>query len=141
MSPDKEALFAEIFRVLQPGGVFVGQRLADRRMTAQPSPAMTRLRRRRGPVVQHGLARRAIAQAMQARRLRRHRADRPQSLVSRAGARSELARLQGPLYAEAAAAVGAAYVDKNIRTWQAMQKVLDSGEHRPTHLRGTQAGR
>ncbi|MEI9404481.1 hypothetical protein [Mesorhizobium argentiipisi] len=32
--------------------------------------------------------------------------------------------------------VGAAYVDKNIKTWEAMQKVLDSGEHRPTHLRG-----
>ena len=38
------------------------------------------------------------------------------------------------------AAVGAAYVDKNIRTWEAMQKVLDSGEHRPTHLRGMEAG-
>ncbi|MFD9899128.1 hypothetical protein [Mesorhizobium sp. NPDC059025] len=33
-------------------------------------------------------------------------------------------------------AVGTAYVDKNIRTREAMQKVLDSGEHRPTHLRG-----
>jgi len=51
-------------------------------------------------------------------------------------ARSELNRLAGPLYATAAAAVGKAYVDKNIRTWEAMQKVLDSGEHRPTHLRG-----
>jgi uncharacterized protein YdaT len=51
-------------------------------------------------------------------------------------ARGELERLKGPLYQTAAAAVGAAYVDKNIRTWEAMQKVLDSGEHRPTHLRG-----
>ncbi|HEV2506353.1 MAG TPA: hypothetical protein VGV39_24985 [Mesorhizobium sp.] len=33
-------------------------------------------------------------------------------------------------------AAGAAYLDRNIRTWQAMQKGLDSGEHRPTHLRG-----
>jgi hypothetical protein len=41
----------------------------------------------------------------------------------------EVARLKGPLCASVAAAVGAAYVDK-------MQKVLDSGEHRPTHLRG-----
>ena len=40
-----------------------------------------------------------------------------------------------------AAAVGTAYVDKNIRTWEAMQKVLDSGEHRPTHLRGWKPGR
>jgi phosphoethanolamine N-methyltransferase len=29
----------------------------------------------------------------------------------------------------------AAYVEKNIDTWVAMLKVLDSGEHRPTHLR------
>ena len=51
-------------------------------------------------------------------------------------AREELERLKGPLYQAVAAAVGAAYVDKNIWTWKAMQKVLDSGEHRPTHLRG-----
>ena len=51
-------------------------------------------------------------------------------------ARSELSRLRGPLYAKVATAVGKDYVDKNIRTWEAMQKVLDSGEHRPTHLRG-----
>ena len=51
-------------------------------------------------------------------------------------ARAELTRLKGPLYAKVLAAVGKGYVDKNIRTWEAMQKVLDSGEHRPTHLRG-----
>jgi hypothetical protein len=45
-------------------------------------------------------------------------------------------QLQGPLYSSAVAAVGVAYVKKHIRTWEAMQKVLDSGEHRPTHLRG-----
>jgi hypothetical protein len=50
-------------------------------------------------------------------------------------ARSELSRLRGPLYTIVSAAVGRAYVDKNIRTWEAMQKVLDSGEHRPAHLR------
>ena len=55
-------------------------------------------------------------------------------------ARAELARLKGPLYATVAAAVGTDYVDKNIRTWEAMQKVLDSGEHRPTHLRGWKPG-
>ena len=55
-------------------------------------------------------------------------------------AREELIRLKGPLYPTVAAAVGTAYVDKNIRTWEAMQKVLDSGEHRPTHLRGWKPG-
>jgi phosphoethanolamine N-methyltransferase len=32
------------------------------------------------------------------------------------------------------------YVDKNISTWEAMLKVLDSGEHRPTHLRASKPG-
>ncbi|MEZ5800452.1 MAG: hypothetical protein R3D29_08235 [Nitratireductor sp.] len=50
-------------------------------------------------------------------------------------ARGELARLKGPEYERIAAAVGKDYVDKNIRTWSAMQVVLDSGEHCPTHLR------
>ena len=51
-------------------------------------------------------------------------------------ARGELEGLKGPLYDKVAGVVGSAYVDKNITTWEAMQKVLDSGEHRPTHLRG-----
>jgi phosphoethanolamine N-methyltransferase len=55
-------------------------------------------------------------------------------------ARAELQKLRGPLYRTAAEAVGTAYVDKNIRTWEAMQTVLDSGEHRPTHLRGRKPG-
>ena len=52
-------------------------------------------------------------------------------------ARGELERLKGPLYAPVAEAVGADYVDKNIKTWSAMQAVLDSGEHCPTHVFGT----
>jgi phosphoethanolamine N-methyltransferase len=45
-----------------------------------------------------------------------------------------LKRLQTELYDQAVALTGKAFVDKNIRTWVAMQKVLDSGEHCPTHL-------
>ena len=55
--------------------------------------------------------------------------------------RCELERLRGPLYGPVCAAVGRAYVDRNIRTWEAMQIVLDSGEHRPTHLRGWKPGK
>jgi phosphoethanolamine N-methyltransferase len=53
----------------------------------------------------------------------------------RAQAAMELERLRGPLHAAAVAAVGDAYVAKNIRTWEAMRVVLESGEHCPTHLR------
>jgi hypothetical protein len=51
-------------------------------------------------------------------------------------AQRELEQLKGPLRDRIAALVGDAYVDKNIKTWEAMRVVLDSGEHRPTHLRG-----
>jgi phosphoethanolamine N-methyltransferase len=47
----------------------------------------------------------------------------------------ELERLRGPLHAAAVAAVGEAYVAKNIRTWETMRVVLETGEHCPTHLR------
>ena len=56
-------------------------------------------------------------------------------------ARGELERLKGPLYEAVSRTVGKEYVDKNIRTWEAMQKVLDSGEHRPTHLRARKPDR
>jgi SAM-dependent methyltransferase len=131
--PDKDALFAEIFRVLKPGGVFAASNWMIGH-DGEPSPEM------KAYVAAEGLSFAMASPARYAQAMRKAGfADvtvRDRNPWYREVARGELARLKGALYAQAAAAVGAAYVDKNIRTWEAMQKVLDSGEHRPTHLRG-----
>ncbi|MCV3207743.1 methyltransferase domain-containing protein [Mesorhizobium sp. YC-39] len=131
--PDKDGLFAEIFRVLKPGGVFA----ASNWMISHDGEPSTDMK---AYVAAEGLSFAMASPARYAQAMRRAGfADvsvRDRNPWYREVAREELVRLKGPLYATVAAAVGAAYVDKNIRTWEAMQKVLDSGEHRPTHLRG-----
>ena len=130
---DKDALFADIFRVLKPGGVFAA---SDWLISHDGEPSADM----KAYVAAEGLS---FSMASPARyRLAMERAGfRDVTIIDRNPwyrevAREELARLKGPLHGRAVAAVGETYVAKNVRTWEAMQKVLDSGEHRPTHLRG-----
>ena len=123
----------KIVRVLKLGGVFA----ASNWMIAhdgEPSPEM------KAYIAAEGLSFAMASPARYAEAMRRAGLTditvRDRNPWYREVEREELSRLKGSLYAHAAAAVGAAYVDKNIRTWEAMQKLLDSGEHRPTHLRG-----
>lgn len=135
--PDKEALFADLFRLLAPGGIFAASDWLIAH-DGEPSAAMKHY------VAQEGLSF-GMASPGRSRRAMEGAgfvdvttADR--NPWYREVARAELARLEGPLYATAVAAVGAARVDHNIGIWRAMQIVLDSGEHRPTHLRGRKPG-
>ncbi len=131
--PDKDALFAEIFRVLKPGGVFAASNWMIGH-DGEPSPEM------KAYIAAEGLSFSMASPARYAQAMQRAGffdvTTRDRNPWYRDAARVELEKLKGPLYATVSAAVGSAYVDKNILTWEAMQKVLDSGEHRPTHLRG-----
>ncbi|WP_455270976.1 class I SAM-dependent methyltransferase [Rhizobium herbae] len=134
---DKETLFRDIFRVLKPGGVFAASDWLIGH-DGDPSPDMKDYLAAEG--LSFGMASAArYLSAMQAAGFVNAKAESRNAWYCEV-ARQELARLQGPLHATAVAAVGAAYVEKNIRTWTAMQKVLDTGEHCPTHLRGEKPG-
>lgn len=131
---DKEALFAEIFRILRPGGHFAASDWLTSH-DGEPSPAMQNYLDAEG--LSFGMASAARYEAaMRAAGFADVRT-RNRNAWYREVARGELERLKGPQFAPVAAAVGTAYVEKNIWTWTAMQAVLDSGEHCPTHIFGT----
>ena len=128
---DKEALFGDIFRLLRPGGTFAASDWLTSH-DGEPSPQMKTY-----------LAAEGLSFGM-ASPQRYEAAMRGAGFVDvrtvnrnpwyREVARGELQRLAGPERDRISAIVGSDYVDKNIRTWTAMQTVLDSGEHCPTHL-------
>lgn len=131
--PDKEALFADAYRLLVPGGWLAASDWLIAH-DEEPSPAM-----------KHYLDLEGLSFNMAS-------PDRYREALERAGfidvelrnrnpwyvetAREELAAIEGSLYEKAAAAAGRDVVDHNILTWRAMLEALETGEHCPHHLRG-----
>lgn len=131
--PDKEWLAAEAFRVLRPGGWFAA---SDWLIShdGEPSPEMAHYIRCEDldfAMASPARYRRALEAAgfTDIRLVNRNPWYREQ-------ARAELARLTGPDRAAFEALIGPEALAAQIRTWQAMVPVLESGEHCPHHFRG-----
>lgn len=132
--PDKDAIFAEVFRVLRPAGIFAASDWLIGH-DGEPSQDMKDYIAAEG--LSFGMASPGrYRQAMQKAGFEDIRVE-SRNAWYRQEARRELTRLETDLYDEAVALTGKDFVEKNLRTWKAMQKVLDSGEHCPTHLSGT----
>lgn len=131
--PDKEALAADAFRVLKPGGWFAA---SDWMMShdGPPSPEMAYY------IECEGLDF-AMASPARYRKALEGAGFTNIRLVDRnpwyrGQAQAELERLTGPGRAQFDAIVGPEAVAEQIKTWEAMLTVVTSGEHRPHHLRG-----
>lgn len=131
---DKDAIFAEIFRVLRPGGIFA----ASDWLVGHDGELSQDMK---DYIEAEGLSF-GMASPSRYRQAMEHAGFEDVRTESRNAwyrdeARRELNRLQTDLYEQAVRIAGQAFVEKNLRTWTAMQKVLDSGEHCPTHLSAT----
>jgi phosphoethanolamine N-methyltransferase len=134
---DKEALFADIFRVLRAGGVVA----ASDWMSSTDGPfssAMNDYLDAEGLGFGIGSPARyesALAKAgfQNIRLVDRNAWYRPL-------ARREYEAVAGPLYDELAARVGKDFVDHEVEVWRTLTVVVESGELRPCHLSAQKPG-
>ena len=130
--PDKHALAREVFRVLRPGGWFAASDWLIGH-DGEPSPQMKEYIKAEG--LDFGMASPARYRAALQDAGFAEIAITSRNAWYRDQARREVEAMRGPLYAQAAAELGRDFVDHNIEIWNRMLKVLDSGEHCPTHIR------
>ncbi|CAN5348398.1 hypothetical protein BH10PSE7_BH10PSE7_17690 [soil metagenome] len=131
--PDKHTLLRDVYRVLKPGGWFAASDWLIGH-DGEPSAAMRDYIEAEG--LGFGMAsperyRDALTQAGFTGIAIRSRND-----WYRQTARQEVAAMKGPLRAKADAVLGPDFVGHNIAIWEKMIRVIDTGEHCPTHLRG-----
>ncbi len=128
---DKEELAKEIFRVLKPDGRFIA---SDWLIAHDDEPSSAMSAYIAAEDLGFGMAsperyRRALEGAGLIEVLLTNR-----NAWYRDEAEAELALLKGPQRALFEAKLGAAEIAKQIRTWELMVPVLQSGEHCPHHL-------
>jgi phosphoethanolamine N-methyltransferase len=129
---DKEALCADVFRVLRPGGWFVA---SDWLIAHDDQPSSAMAAYIAAEALDFGMAsprryERALTEAGFVDVALRNR-----NAWYRDVARDELARLTGAEHDRFVAMLGEDEVATQIRTWTAMVPVLESGEHCPHHFR------
>ena len=131
--PDKEALAADVFRVLRPGGWFVA---SDWLIShdGEPSPEMADY------IAKEDLDF-GMASPARYRRALETAGFVDVSLTNRnpwyrTVARGELARLEGTGRDAFLKVLDEAALDEQVGIWRAMIIVLESGEHCPHHFRG-----
>lgn len=135
--PDKEALSADVCRVLRPGGWFAASDwlIAHDGLPSAEMQAYIAAEDLDFAMASPARYRRALEAAGFADVALRNR-----NGWYREVAADELARLTGPERARLERSHGRAFIATQIATWTKMLAVLRSGEHCPHHLRGQKPG-
>ncbi|NDV00215.1 class I SAM-dependent methyltransferase [Pseudoroseicyclus tamaricis] len=130
--PDKHALMAEVARVLKPGGRFLA---SDWLIGHDDEPSAAMKDYMAAEDLDFGMASPARYRDACAAAGFTGVEVRDRNPWYLGVAREELARFRGPWAEEVAARLGPDFVTKNAEIWEKMVPVLESGEHRPTHIR------
>lgn len=130
--PDKEALFADVFRTLRPGGLFIASDWM-RRDDNPPTSEMEYYIEVEG--LNFGMASpNRYAEALEKAGFRDIKLRDRNAWYSDLS-RKEYEQMKGPLYPRMVELLGRENADKYIEIWRAMNFVINSGELRPGHLR------
>ncbi|QFT80752.1 Glycine/sarcosine/dimethylglycine N-methyltransferase [Roseovarius sp. THAF27] len=135
--PDKEALAADVFRILKPGGWFAA---SDWLMSHDDAPSPEMAAYIAMEDLDFAMASPARYEKALADAGFRHIALTNRNRWYLSLAREELAGFSGPKRPEWEKAHGADLIASSIETWGAMIKVLETGEHCPHHLLAQKPG-